>query len=171
MNDLLTKIAPTIATVLGGPLAGMAVEAIGSALGMTDATQDKIKDVFESGKLTGEQVVAIKQAELQLQAKLAELKIKPEEIAAGDRDSARKMQAQTRSDIPGFLAIAVTLGFFGILAGMMTGWLKTSGNSDALLVMLGALGTAWTAIVTFYFGSSASSKAKDATLAEIAKQP
>jgi len=162
--DWLKSIAPTIATVLGGPLAGMAVQAIGSAMGMSDATGDRIKDMLTAGNLNGEQVAAIKKAELELAAKLAELKIKPEEIAAQDRASARQMQATVRSRIPGTLAVLVTLGFFGILIGMMAGELKTA-NSEALLIMLGALAAAWGAVVNFYFGSSAGSTAKNDLLA------
>jgi hypothetical protein len=56
------------------------------------------------------------------------------------------------------LSVLVTIGFFGILAGLMSGKIMTS---DALMLMLGSLGTAWTGIIAFYFGSSASSQAKD----------
>jgi hypothetical protein len=49
----------------------------------------------------------------------------------------------------------VTIGFFAILVGLMT---DNVTKSDALLLMLGSLGTAWTAIVSFYFGSSANSE-------------
>lgn len=164
--DWLKTLAPTIATVLGGPLAGMAVQAIGSAMGMSDATGERINEVLTSGNMTGEQVAAIKKAELELKAKLAELQIKPEEIAAADRASARSMQATVRSKIPGALAIMITLGFFGILIGMMTGDLKSTGNTDALLIMLGALGAAWGAVVNFYYGSSAGSEAKNTMLAK-----
>jgi xanthosine utilization system XapX-like protein len=68
------------------------------------------------------------------------------------------MQATTRSALPPLLAILVTLGFFGILVGMMT---EKFATSDALLLMLGSLGTAWTGIIAFYFGSSAGSRSKD----------
>jgi hypothetical protein len=56
------------------------------------------------------------------------------------------------------MAIVVTQGFSGILIGLMTEHFKTSG---ALMLMLGSIGTAWTGIIAFYFGSSAGSQAKD----------
>lgn len=148
----------------------MAVKMLGDALGIDQPTQAKIADAFKSGQLTGDQIVAVKAAEQALIVRCKELDIDLEKIHAGDRDSARKMQTETKSEIPGALAILVTIGFFGVL-----GWLLIEGKpqqgGDALLVMLGALGTAWGAIVQFYFGSSASSKSKDDTLAHIAKMP
>jgi hypothetical protein len=71
------------------------------------------------------------------------------------------MQIETKSRIPGVMAIVVTIGFFGILIGLM---LETFKTSDALMLMLGSLGTAWTGIIAYYFGSSAGSQAKDQML-------
>jgi len=45
--------------------------------------------------------------------------------------------------------------------GMMSGKVT---SSDALMLLLGSLGTAWTGVISFYFGSSASSQNKDALL-------
>jgi hypothetical protein len=71
------------------------------------------------------------------------------------------MQSSTKSIVPPVLAFAVTVGFFGILFALMMGY---ASKSDELMIMLGSLGTAWTGIIGFYFGSSAGSEAKDKLL-------
>lgn len=151
----IEQLAPTIASCLGGPLAGMAVEAISKAIGVDPSA---VQDTINSGKLTAEQIASIQQAEIALKAKAQEMNLDFEQLAVQDRKSARDMQVTTKSWIPPLLAIIITLGFFGILAGMMTGRVT---SSEALMIMLGSLGTAWTGIIAFYFGSSASSQAKD----------
>jgi len=156
--DWLKTIAPTIVTALGGPLGGLAYEAVSKVLGIS---QDDAKKMLDDGKLTADQIASVQQAEIALKAKAQELNLDFEQLAVQDRKSARDLQQNTHSIIPPALAIIVTLGFFGILVGLMMETFKTS---DALLLMLGSLGTAWTAIMSFYFGSSAGSQAKDAML-------
>ena len=68
------------------------------------------------------------------------------------------MQATTRSMMPPILAGSVTVGFFGIMGMMFHGAVDSS--NPAILMMLGSLGTAWTGIISYYFGSSAGSQAK-----------
>jgi len=153
--DWLAKLVPTIATCLGGPLAGLAVTAVSKALGIDE---DKVQDVIDSGKLSADQIASLKQAEIELQRQAQELGLNFEQLAVQDRASARDLQKETKSLIPPILSVLVTVGFFGILAGLMSGKIMTS---DALMLMLGSLGTAWTGIIAFYFGSSASSQAKD----------
>jgi membrane-bound ClpP family serine protease len=140
---------------LGGPLAGLAVTAVSKALGIDE---DKVQDVIDSGKLNADQIASLKQAEIELQRQAQELGLNFEQLAVQDRASARDLQKETKSFIPPLLSVLVTIGFFGILAGLMSGKIMTS---DALMLMLGSLGTAWTGIIAFYFGSSASSQAKD----------
>lgn len=163
--DWLKQIAPTIATALGGPLAGLAVDAISKAVGIDP--KDVTKTIAE-GKLTADQIAQIKTAEMAMAARAQEMGLDFEKIAVDDRKSARQMQATTQSWIPGIMAIAVTIGFFGILIGLMTEHFKTS---DALMLMLGSLGTAWTGIIAFYFGSSAGSQAKDQLLHKSSPTP
>ena len=158
--EWLKTLAPTVATALGGPLAGMAVSAIAKAIG---CSPDEVQDVISSGKLTAEQVASIQLAELELKKQAQSMNLDFAKLIAEDKQSARDMQIATKSWIPALLAVFVTIGFFGILLGLMTEHFKTS---DALMLMLGSLATAWTGVMAFYFGSSASSQAKTELLAK-----
>jgi cation transporter-like permease len=158
--EWLKTLAPTIATALGGPLAGMAVSAVSKAIG---CDPDEVQDIISSGKLTAEQVASIQLAELELKKQAQSMNLDFAKLIAEDKQSARDMQIATKSWIPALLAVFVTLGFFGILLGLMTEHFKTS---DALMLMLGSLATAWTGVMAFYFGSSASSQAKTELLAK-----
>jgi len=153
--EWLKQIAPTIATAMGGPLAGMAVSAISKAIGVDEKD---VGDLINNNKLTADQIAQVKLAEIELQKQAQELGLNFEKLAVDDRKSAREMQATTRSIVPPILAATVTLGFFGILVMMLLD--KVDSNNPAILMMLGSLGTAWTGIIAYYFGSSAGSQAK-----------
>jgi hypothetical protein len=158
IGGLLAQVAPTVATALGGPLAGLAVKTLSEALlGHPDANESDVSAALMSA--TPEQLQKLKDTDATFKLKMKELDIDLEKIAAGDRDSARNMQIHTNDWIPRAMAIMVTFGFFGILAWLLIKGVPPSG-SETLIYMLGALGTAWTGIVQFYFGSSAGSKAK-----------
>ena len=156
--DWLKTIAPTIFTAIGGPLGGLAYEAVSKVLGVS---QDDAKTMLESNKLTADQIAAVQQAEIALKAKAQELNLDFEQLAVQDRSSARSMQVATQSVIPPVLAIGVTGGFFGILYGLMYGQIQHAPQID---IMLGSLGTAWTGVIAFYFGSSSGSQKKDEML-------
>ena len=153
--DWLKQIAPTIATAMGGPLAGMAVSAISKAIGVDP---DKVGDLISSNKLSAEQIAQVKLAEIELQKQAQELGLNFEKLEVEDRKSARDMQSATRSMMPPLLAGAVTIGFFSIMVMMFFN--KIDSANPAILMMLGSLGTAWTGIIAYYFGSSAGSQAK-----------
>jgi len=151
--DWIKSILPTIGTLLGGPLGGAAVSAVASALNISEPTQDKIEKALKSGQLTAEQMAALQAADLQLKTRMAELGIESEKLAQVDRTSARQMQMAIGSSIPAILTIIVTVGYFGILYGLMTGDLKLWDNS-VMHILIGALTTAWGSIIAYYFGAS-----------------
>lgn len=161
-GSLIGTVAPTIATALGGPLAGMAVRAVSVALLGHDAGSEA--DIMTAlGQATPDQLSALKKIDADFKVQMKSLDIDLERIASDDRDSARKMQVETRDWIPRALAVGVTAGFFGILIWILIYGLPESGK-ESLLLLLGALQTAWTGIVSFYFGSSAGSQKKDQLL-------
>jgi hypothetical protein len=153
--DWLKTIAPTIATALGGPLAGLAIEAVSKAIGIDPKD---VQSTISEGKLSADQIMLLKQAEVAMAARAQEMGLDFAKLNVEDRKSARDMQVATKSYLPPTLAIGVTLGFFGILGGLMYGQIQHAPQID---IMLGSLGTAWTGIIAFYFGSSAGSQAKD----------
>jgi hypothetical protein len=87
---VIKSIAPTVATALGGPLAGAAVTAIGAVLGVSEPTQEKIADMFSRGQLTPDHIAELKKLELQYQNDEKERGFKYAALAAQDRDSARR---------------------------------------------------------------------------------
>lgn len=155
----LAQIAPTIATCLGGPLAGLAVTALSKVLGIS---ADSVQSVIDSGKLSADQIAQIKIAELELQKQAQALGLNFEQLAVDDRKSAREMQSETKSTVPAVLSYGITIGFFGILFSIMLGY--ASDNNQPLLIMLGSLGTAWVSVVAFWFGSTNGSQNKDQML-------
>jgi len=164
MIELLKTLAPMIGTALGGPLGGAAAAFIADKLGLEAKTVEAVSEVLNSGKMTPEQIAQIKLAEIDFQKFLKQNAIELEKVHAEDRGSARAMLAAVRSKVPAWLSFIVTLGYFGILGGMMTNTLEIK-DSQALLLMLGSLSTAWGMVMAFWFGTTAGSAQKNELLA------
>ena len=157
-GPLLGQVAPSIATALGGPLAGVAVRTLSNALfGHEDGTEQQVSDALAAA--TPDQLAAIKKIDADFKVQMKSLDIDLERISAGDRDSARQMQRETKDWTPKALAFCITFGFFGALVWILVFGIPKTGT-EVLLMMLGSLSTSWTGVVQFYYGSSAGSKAK-----------
>jgi hypothetical protein len=161
-GPLLGQIAPSIATALGGPLAGVAIKTLSNALfGHEDGTEQQISEAMTSA--TPDQLASIKKIDADFKVQMKSLDIDLERIAAGDRDSARKMQSETKDWTPKALAFIITFGFFGALVYILAFGIPQTGT-EVILMMLGSLSTSWTGVTQFYYGSSAGSKAKTEAL-------
>lgn len=167
----LAGFAPTLANMLGGPMAGAAVTALEGALGLKQgAGADDVTSVISAG-LTPDAIAKVRQADQEHAEKLRQMDIDLVKINnaheeafasvdAADRASARQREQSVKDLTPAVLAYGVTVGFFGVL-GYMLAYGKPALGGDALLVMLGALGGAWASVISYYFGSSAGSNKKD----------
>lgn len=121
-----------------------------------------VAEIIKQFNLPPEQAAALQQSLATTEANLKTAIIQAE---AQDRASARQREMTLQDRTPAILAFAITAGFFGMLGVMMFEDLPVTGQ-EALLVMLGSLGTGWVAVVSYYFGSSAGSTAKSALLAK-----
>lgn len=165
MNELLSLlkgIAPTLATIVSGPLGGAAVSAIAGKFGVSDSVEAVAKAI------AGDPEAA---------QKLAEIDLKQFELENADRDSARHMQevALQQEDkfakhfiywFAWFWSVGSMAYFFAITFGSVPASGKDFGN-----IILGfLLGTAVATIISFFYGSSKSSKDKTETMSrEFAK--
>lgn len=167
MTDWLKTLAPMVGTALAGPLGGAAASFLADKLGVSEKTVEAVSKVLNDGKLTPEQIVSVKQAEIEFQKFLEDNKIKLEEIHAADRSSAREMLKSTRSYVPATLTFGITAGYFVVLIGMMLKMFEVA-DSQVMLIMLGQLGTAWGVTIAFWFGTTSGSKDKTELLANSA---
>lgn len=162
--DTLKTIAPTVATAVCGPLGGAAITALGSVFGVPDATQDAIAKLFKDGQLSQEHLAEIRKLELEYQNNEKERGFKYAELEYKNQDSARQMQMATRSWVPAAISLIVVTGYFAILVGLMFGVLHVTDN-QSLLILIGALSTAFGGVLNFWLGSSHGSQAKSEMLA------
>jgi len=161
---IVRSIAPTIGTALGGPLGGVAGLALAKVLGVPEGgDHDDTALAAAVQGATPDQLLALKKADQEFALKMQELGFKDlealEAIAAGDRASARDREVKTQDWTPKALGIFITLGFFSLL-GLLLKIEPPSGSRDILNIMLGALGSAWINVISYYFGSSAGSARK-----------
>ena len=159
----IKTVAPMIGTALGGPLGGMAIGMLADKLGVQEKTINAVTNAISETKLTPEQVSSIRQAEIEFQKFLGQNKIDLERINMENTKSAREMHIANRSYTPQVMSLVITVGFFGVLYYMLTMEAKPT---EALLIMLGSLGTAWAAVVNFWFGSTAGSARKTELIAQ-----
>ena len=157
-KKILGTVAPGLATALGGPLAGLAVQAIGSAFGIESPTPDSVEAAVRNA--TPEQLLVLKKADQDFKVNMRKLDVDLERIAAQDRGSARQSYSTTKDRmVPTLAMVIVGVLFFKVtvdaaLAGALIGYLSAKAEQ----------------VVAFYFGSSAGSKGKDDALAQSMKR-
>jgi hypothetical protein len=145
--SLLKGVAPTLATIVAGPLGGAAVSAIAAKFGVADSV---------------EAVVQAMAGDPQAAQKLAELELEYAKLDAADRDSARTRDTAitTSAQAPWYSKMvtpALALGVF-VLWSTVNILLLNNNIPDAMreivIRMLGSLDAANMLILSYYFGNS-----------------
>src|SRR5882724_9953552 len=152
-KSLVGSVAPTLATALGGPLAGMAVKAIGDAVGVSNPTTDTVSVALANA--TPDQLAAIKKADQDFARQMKELDIKLDDLETQDRASARSMNIQTKARTPAILSyfIVITISIlYGYL--VMSDYDKLNVSDLVLGRILGTLDTAFAVVLAYWLGAA-----------------
>lgn len=168
-KKVVGTVAPTLATALGGPLAGVAVKTIATQLlGKPDATEADVEAAVLGAD--PQTLIRLKEIDAEFKTTMINAGIKLEEIAAADRSSARQREISTGDSwTPRILAAFVVVITIILEGYVMLNGLSSTVNEFVVGRILGTLDTATGMVLAYYFGSSVSSRSKDETISTIAK--
>lgn len=168
-KDLATtvgKVAPVLGTVLGGPvgtIAGTAGALICNLFG--DDVEPTPKAILKAINGDPESMLKLRQLEVDEKLQLMRLQEKQIEADLENVKSARKRETiLTKSGSasgwipPAIISTVITIGFGFMVYYVLS---MTTEPSQAAVLMLGILGTGFTAVINYYLGSSAGSARKD----------
>ena len=166
-KKIVGAVAPTLATALGGPLAGMAAAVVSDALlGKPNGTDAEIATALQAGG--PDALLRLKQADQAFAVRMQELGIDLERVHANDRADARGREVKTGDKAtPRVLAGLIVGGFllmvWFVLAGHVGG-LKDPVAAGLIGTLIGYVSAKADQVVSYYFGSSAGSAEKTALL-------
>ena len=149
-KEILKTVAPKLGAAIGGPMGGIATKFIANKLlGNENASEEEIS-VAISGA-TPSDLARLKEIDHEYDVEVLR-------IQADDRADARAI-ADKRPQM--VLSGAYTIGYLGLIFGIMSGHLVVPDNGrDLMMGLLGVLTAAQSNIIQFWFGSSSGSKDK-----------
>lgn len=148
LTNIVGSVAPTLGAALGGPLGGMAGDVISKVLGVENNPASLEKAIAQA---TPEQLMEIKKAEIEFEAKMKELDVDVYKIEAEEKKDARKHFSKDWT--ARIIGIAMVGGFLGYI--FLVTLQPPEQNSEALInLVLGYLGGLASAVISFYFGAS-----------------
>lgn len=165
LKSILKVVAPTVASALPGPLGPLAKKAVTDLLGLDEkASEEQIEEVL--AKSNPETLEKLRKLDAEFKIQMRKLDVDLEQIASADRSSARQREVALRDWTPRLLGGTVLSGWVGVTAVMMTQTIPVS-NHDIVMRSLGTLDMALGLVLSYYFGSSSGSRAKDETIAKL----
>lgn len=166
-KSIVGAVAPTIATALGGPLAGAAVRAIGDKLlGKPDASEEEVAAAVAGA--SPDQLLKLKDLEQDFQKHMADLGVDLEKLEQADRANARAREVAIKDWVPATLAVTIFVFLIAMSVALFYVHVPPE-NQQQISILLGMLGAGTTSVLGYYFGSSASSDTKTAILGRVAE--
>lgn len=157
VKKAITAIAPTVGTLLGGPLGGMVAGQLSTLLtGSKDATPKEMLQAF--GSSNPDVFLQLQQLENDTKLQLEQMNIDLHKLQLDDVTNARQRQielakAGIKDWVPSIIALSVTFGFFLILILLL--FVDAPEGTDKVMAMiLGALSNSFGLVLAYYFGAS-----------------
>lgn len=148
LKGIINAVAPTIGQALGGPLGGLASQAISNVLGVKNDSKS-IENALAHA--TPEQLAEIKKAELEFEKQMKELDVDVFKLENEDIQDARKTFAGDWT--PKIFAMTIVLGFFAFVFYIVSDdWNREM--EPLLNIILGGLLANVASVSSFYFGNS-----------------
>lgn len=155
-KKIVGTVAPTLATALGGPMAGTAVKFLaGQFLGDDNATEDQVA-AFVKGA-DPETLLKLKQADQEFAVSMERIGVDVFEIEANDKKNARN--EHKLSKMPALLSISLTFFIAGIVY-MLFMMDIPEGAREVMFMLLGVVVKEWGGAMQYWFGTTRSSAEK-----------
>lgn len=170
MNDtfkeIVSKAAPFIGSIIGGPLGGEAGQALAYLItGDKNASQESIVNGLTNA--SPDQIIELKKLDDQYKEKVLSVQLAEHQLSNEDIDSARKRNIQMNDRMPAYLSIIVLTMFFSILLLFMLYPIQGS-SKDIIQILIGSLAIWCGQAMNFYLGTTQASSTKTNILANIA---
>ena len=155
----VVKFAPTVATALGGPLAGAAANLLKGALGLPEDSGEEVLEAAMA-QATPADFLALKKAEQDFLALMRQYDIKEDDLVYQDIKDARAMRVATNDWTPAALTAIALVFFFGLSWSVLNNLDIVTQNESFVMFLFGCASGWVTQGVSYFLGSSKGSAVK-----------
>lgn len=155
-KKIISGVAPTIATALGGPLAGSATKFLtGALLGDENATEKQLEEYVLGAN--PDQLGKIKEIDNNYKIKMKELDVDVYELGVKNTKDARRSGDKIGHWPQIILGLATVIAFFGLIYFMVFEQMTFDETAEKFLYMLiGSLLTYASMVYRYFFGGNQS---------------
>lgn len=139
----------------------------GTPAGVISETGQKVvASVFDGVEKLIEQFHLSPEDAQRFRLALAQMQLEAYKAQISDVQSARQMQMANKSPWPGILTLVIVGGFYGVLGVIFFKGLPSTSapGGEIVLLLIGSLSTALTAVLGYWFGTTQGSQNKDRLL-------